>query len=100
MKDPIVTPARPDTQTPAAPTVLPPTGGMRVPVHMFVSPEIMPGQDAIRELHQLACAEGLEHPIVAMPDVHYKGRNPAPSAPAMASFGFRLSAAWSRSTPH
>jgi hypothetical protein len=35
---------------PASPVVLQPQPGMRVPVHMFVSPEIMPGQDALDEL--------------------------------------------------
>lgn len=70
---------------PVAPTILPPAGGRRVPVHLFVSPEIMPGEDALAELHALARAEGLEHPIVAMPDVHYKGRNPAPTGIVLAA---------------
>ena len=79
MKDPITMPALSRPEAAADATVIAPSGRMRVPVHMFVSPEIMPGEDALEELHQLAGAEGLEHPIVAMPDVHYKGRNPAPT---------------------
>jgi len=67
------------------PTILPPSGGMRVPVHMFVSPEIMPGREALDELELLARTAGLAHPIVAMPDVHYKGRNPAPTGIVLAT---------------
>ena len=48
-------------------------------VHMFVSPEIMPGDNAMQELDALSQIPSLEHPIAAMPDVHYKGRNPAPT---------------------
>jgi tRNA-splicing ligase RtcB len=70
---------------PASPVVLQPQPGMRVPVHMFVSPEIMPGQDALDELIELARTEGLTHHIAAMPDVHYKGRNPAPTGIVLAS---------------
>lgn len=71
--------------TAPAPAILPPAAGMRVPVHMFVTPEIMPGRDALDELEELARAEGLTHPIVAMPDVHYKGRNPAPTGIVLAT---------------
>jgi tRNA-splicing ligase RtcB len=79
MSEPIASRTEPTPQVPAGPTVLPAERGMRVPVHLFVSPEIMPGQEAIDELVALARTEGLIHPIVAMPDVHYKGRNPAPT---------------------
>jgi tRNA-splicing ligase RtcB len=70
---------------PMAPVTLPARDGRRVPVNLFVSPEIMPGADALAELNALARTEGLEHPIVAMPDVHYKGRNPAPTGIVLAS---------------
>ena len=69
----------------AAPMVLPATGGMKVPVHLFVTPEIMPGADALAELDALARTEGISHPIIAMPDVHYKGRNPAPTGIVLAT---------------
>jgi tRNA-splicing ligase RtcB len=87
MNEPIAasTDLRAAPAAPAAPTVIAPSGGMRVPVHLFVSPEIMPGADALAELHELARAEGLAHPIVAMPDVHYKGRNPAPTGIVLAA---------------
>jgi len=83
MKEPLAS----QTVNPAetAPTLLPPRDGMRVPVHMFVSPEIMPGKDALDELVELARTEGLSHPIAAMPDVHYKGRNPAPTGIVLAT---------------
>jgi tRNA-splicing ligase RtcB len=68
-----------------APLVLPPARGSRAPVHLFVSPEIMPGADAIAELHALSRTAGVAHPIVAMPDVHYKGRNPAPTGIVLAT---------------
>lgn len=73
--------------TPAldAPAVLPAAGRRRVPVHLFVSPEIMPGREALEELEALAATAGLAHPIVAMPDVHFKARNPAPTGIVLAS---------------
>ncbi|MFQ5600916.1 MAG: RtcB family protein [Candidatus Krumholzibacteriia bacterium] len=70
--------------TPAPPAIIEPRGRMRVPVNMFVSPNIMPGANAIDELHELAATEGLRHPIAVMPDVHYKGRNPAPTGVVLA----------------
>ncbi len=69
----------------ASPIVLPPGAGARTPVHLFVTPDIMPGQNALAELTQMARIAGIEHPIVAMPDVHYKGRNPAPTGIVLAT---------------
>jgi tRNA-splicing ligase RtcB (3'-phosphate/5'-hydroxy nucleic acid ligase) len=71
--------------SPDAPVILPANGRRRVPVHLFVSPEIMPGRDALDELEALAATAGLAHPIVAMPDVHFKGRNPAPTGIVLAT---------------
>ena len=86
------------------PTLIEPNGKMRVPVRMFVNPQIMPGANAIDELLELARIAELQHPIAAMPDVHYKGRNPAPTGIVMAmirrsSLGERERRYWrSRST--
>ncbi len=82
MNEPLASTAPPEA---TAPTTIAAQDGRHVPVHLFVNPRLMPGQDALRELDELARVAGISHPIVAMPDVHYKGRNPAPTGVVLAS---------------
>lgn len=67
------------------PRVIPRSGPMRVPVHLFVEPGIEPQAAAVEQLRALASLPFLSDPVVAMPDVHPKSRNPAPTGIVLAT---------------
>ena len=67
------------------PIVLEPHGRMRVPVQLFLQSDLAPGDATLRELRALAAATGAHTHIAALPDVHSKARNPAPTGTVLAS---------------
>ena len=48
-------------------------------IALYVDERIEPDPRAVAQLETLADAPGVTSPLVALPDIHYKGRNPAPT---------------------
>jgi len=48
-------------------------------IALYVDEHIEPDPRAVAQLEQLARAPGVVSPVVALPDIHYKARNPAPT---------------------
>ena len=74
-----------ETKRPTAERTLPrvlETGAAAV--HLFVDDRIEPDPRALEQLEALGRATGVQSPVVALPDVHYKARNPAPTGTVVA----------------
>jgi len=56
-------------------------------VALYVDERIEPDPRAVAQLEQLAHAPGVVSPVVALPDIHYKARNPAPTGAVVAVEG-------------
>jgi tRNA-splicing ligase RtcB len=48
-------------------------------IALYVDERIEPDSRAVAQLETLAEAPGVTSPLVGLPDIHYKGRNPAPT---------------------
>ncbi len=87
MTDLLDPPRRPERESPgnAVPRDIPPEGAMRVPVRLFVAPGLEPPEEAIERLREIASLPFLRLPVAAMPDVHPKSRNRAPTGIVLAT---------------
>jgi tRNA-splicing ligase RtcB (3'-phosphate/5'-hydroxy nucleic acid ligase) len=56
-------------------------------IALYVDERIEPDPRAVEQLERLAAAPGVVSPVVALPDIHYKGRNPAPTGAVVAVEG-------------
>ncbi len=56
-----------------------------VPLKFFLTPELMPEDDTVAQLHDLAQARGLVHHVAVLPDVHRKSRNLSPTGTVVAA---------------
>lgn len=65
--------------------IVPPTGQMRVPIHMYVNEAIQPDTTTVSQLRRLAEADGIDQRVTALPDIHSKGRNPSPTGVVVVS---------------
>jgi len=54
---------------------------------LYVDDHIEPDERALAQLRQLLLAQGVVSPVVALPDIHYKARNPAPTGTVVAVEG-------------
>ena len=54
---------------------------------LYVDDRIEPDERALAQLRQLLLAPGVVSPIVALPDIHFKARNPAPTGTVVAVEG-------------
>lgn len=70
-------------QTPSR--IIPPTGQMRVPIHMYVNEAIQPDATTINQLRRLAAVDCIDQRITTLPDIHAKGRNPSPTGVVVVS---------------
>lgn len=69
----------------ARPVTMEPRGRMRVPVQLFLQSDLVPGDVTLRELGALATTAHAHGHIAALPDVHSKARNLAPTGTVLAS---------------
>lgn len=58
-----------------------------VPIRCFGNEELLPDEDARRQLDEMAVLPGVQGHVTVLPDVHYKNRNPAPSGTVMVTSG-------------
>lgn len=61
--------------------------GAAADIALYVDDRIEPDPRAVAQLERLAAAPGVVSPVVALPDIHYKGRNPAPTGAVVAVRG-------------
>lgn len=81
LADPGESMTREPTETSLAPRVVVDGG---VPIHLYVDERIEPDQRAVDQLGTLSRVPGVAGPVVALPDIHYKGRNPSPTGTVVA----------------
>ncbi len=56
-----------------------------VPIKFFLTPDLMPDDETMAQLHGLAQARGLAHHVAVLPDVHRKSRNLSPTGTVVAT---------------
>lgn len=61
----------------------PKNGGL--PLKFFLTPDMMPDAATVAQLETLANAEGLQHHVAVLPDIHRKSRNPSPTGTVVAA---------------
>lgn len=67
------------------PEIIPATEKMQVPIRLYVSDTTQPDAAAKQQLQCLAEADGPDHYAVALPDIHAKSRNIAPTGSVVVS---------------
>ena len=63
-------------------------GNMKVPVAMFITDKVQPSTETFERLRDLASIEGVSENIVALPDIHFKHSNSAPTGIVVVSEHF------------
>ncbi|MGH7496933.1 MAG: RtcB family protein [bacterium] len=61
------------------------SGNGSLPIRFFLTPEMMPDQETLAQLKNLATAPGLQRYVTVLPDVHRKSRNLSPTGTVVAA---------------